>query len=109
MERVARTTNESEPMMSRYNLPVDSTSMMTTGKAKNNTLKEQQYQSLYKPVHGDPWVNGKASIKLASTNNYVGINHFEPTPTTQLYNVGLKTGGGRDVLPPLIPPKTYSM
>ena len=109
MEHVTRTTNNGDPYMTRYNLSVNSTDMMTDAKANNTTLKEKQWQSLYKGVYTDPCTTGRAAIKFVKPLNYFGINHYIPTPTKQLYNVGLPTGGGKDHFPPLLPPKKYSM
>lgn len=109
MEKVTRTTNNGDPYMARFNKQVNSTEMMVDSKAKNNALKEQQWQSLYRGVYSDPFTSGRAAIKISSTLNKYGYNHFVPTSTRQLYNVGLPTGGGKDPLSPLIPPRKYSM
>jgi hypothetical protein len=109
MEAVTRTTNAGDPFMTRHNLPVDSTDMMVNEKAKNTQRSNEHYQSLYKQVFSDPYTNGRAAIKISSPLNKFGMAHFIPTPTRSLYNVGLPTGGGRDPLKPLIPPKKHSM
>jgi hypothetical protein len=109
MDTVTRSTNEGDPFMTRHNLPVDHSEMMVNEKMKNTQLSKEHYNNLYRAVWSDPFTNGRAAIKISSPLNKYGMNHFIPTPTRTLYNVGLPTGGGRDPLPPLIPPKQYSM
>lgn len=109
MEYITRTTNKSDPYMARYNLPVDSTEMMVESKAKNTALKEKQWQSIYRGVYSDPCTTGRAAIKFVKPVNYFGYAHYIPTPTKQQYYVGLPTGGGKDPLPPLLPPRQFTM
>ena len=106
MERVRRTTNEGLP---DYYQQVQFTDMHKSHTTKNNSKKEEHFQSLHKPIFSDPCTSGRAAIKISSPLNKFGVNHFFPTPTRVLYNTGLPTGGGRDPFPPLRMPNKYSM
>lgn len=109
MEHITRTTNNGDPYMSRYNLPVNSTDMMVGSKAKNTALTDKQWQSLYRGVYTDPCTTGRAAIKIVKPLNYFGINHFIPTSTAQRYYVGLPTGSTKSPLPPLMPKRQFTM
>lgn len=109
MERVTRTTNAGDPMMARHSLKVNHGDREKYSKTNNEANKEKQWQSMYRGVWSDPYTNGRAAIKFVKPLNYYGINHFTPLPTRQLYLTGLKTGGGRDPLPPLLPPRQFTM
>lgn len=113
MDKVARTTNVSDNYMMRYNLPVDQTAREHYSTTNNNLNAERKYLDLYRGVWSDPCTNGRAGMKLTDPinkpRNYFGIAHFIPTPTRQLYHVGLPTGSTKSPLPDWKPPKQYTM
>lgn len=73
----------------------------------NQAAAEKNIQSMYKTVYSNPTVTGRSSIRHTSINNYFGYLHIYPTDPRVLYHVGLPTGGGRDVFPPLLMPNIH--
>jgi hypothetical protein len=82
---------------------------MKNAEYANKMAAEKNFQGLYKTVMSDPTVTGKASHRFVAPWNYFGYLHIYNTDPSVRYNVGLPTGGGRDVFPPLLPPKKYSL
>ena len=105
MDKVTKVTNARDPMLET----VDTGIMMANMTSKNKAHTEQRYQNLYKPIYSDPFTTGRAAIKISSSLNKFGVNHFSPTPEGQTYNVGLSTGGGKYPFPPQTPRSRCSM
>jgi hypothetical protein len=82
---------------------------MKNSEYANKMAAEKNFQGLYKTVYSNPTVTGKVSQRFVAPWNYSGyLNICNKDPSVK-YNVGLPTGGGVDVFPPLLPPKKFSL
>lgn len=75
----------------------------------NKMAAEKSFQGLHKTVMSDPTVTGQSSIRHTGIDNYFGYLHIYHKDSSVKYNVGLPTGGGKDVFPVLRMPRKYSL